>query len=80
MKKQNKSDWQLKELEDFFNSATLPTEPLKLNVVCHITNLRAFIDSHLDILKANNGKETFLPYLNRLHQLKEWVETGGGRP
>jgi len=30
-----------------------------------------FIDTHLATVKANNGNETFLPYLNRLQELKQ---------
>lgn len=75
-----KTEWNIKELEKFFNETTLPTVPIKLNVVCHITNLRAFIDSHIEIVKANFERPTFEPYLQRLQQLKAWIEAGGGAP
>jgi hypothetical protein len=69
-----KTEWNIKELETFFNENKLPAPPIKLNVVCHITNVRAFIDSHLDILKTNFERPTFEPYLFRLQQLKQWIE------
>jgi hypothetical protein len=74
MKTQTASPWDIETLEKFFKENTLPPPPIKLNVVCHITNVRAFIDSHIDILKENEGKETYLPYLQRLYQLKDWIE------
>jgi hypothetical protein len=69
--------WNIEELDLFFKSAKLPDPPIKLNPVCVITNVRGYIDFHLDIVNANNGKETFLPYLNRLHQLKDLITNYG---
>lgn len=62
---------EITELEDFFTGIKLPDEPLKLNPYSTIVNLPVFIESHLTIVKANNGKQTFLPYLNRLQKLKQ---------
>jgi hypothetical protein len=69
--------WNIEELELFFNSVKLPEPPIKLNPVCVITNVRGYIDFHLDIVNANNGKETFLPYLKRLNQLKDLIINNG---
>lgn len=59
------------ELENYFASIELPTQPIKLNRWSTITDCSLFIESHLAIVKANNGKQTFLPYLNRLQELKQ---------
>ena len=63
------------ELENYFNGITLPTQPLKLNKCNTITNCSLFIESHFATVKANNGKRTFLPYLNRLQELKQVLTT-----
>jgi len=36
-----------------------------------IINIEKFIEAHLETVKANNGNKVFLPYLNRLKELKE---------
>lgn len=63
------------ELENYFTGITLPTQPLKLNRCSTITNCSLFIESHFATVKANNGKRTFLPYLNRLQELKQVLTT-----
>lgn len=59
------------ELENYFTSIELPTQPVKLNRCSTITDCSLFIESHFATVKANNGKRTFLPYLNRLQELKQ---------
>lgn len=63
------------ELENCFTGITLPTQPVKLNRCSTITNCSLFIESHFATVKANNGKRTFLPYLNRLQELKQVLTT-----
>jgi hypothetical protein len=63
------------ELENYFTGITLPTQPVKLNGCSTITNCSLFIESHFATVKANNGKRTFLPYLNRLQELKQVLTT-----
>ena len=63
------------ELENYFTNITLPTQPIKLNKCSTITNCSLFIESHFATVKANNGKRTFLPYLNRLQELKQVLTT-----
>lgn len=58
-------------LENYFKSIKLPTQPIKLNEWTTITDCSLFIDSHFATVKANNGKRTFLPYLNRLKEIKQ---------
>lgn len=63
------------ELENYFSGIALPTQPVKLNPYSTITNCSLFIESHFATVKANNGKRTFLPYLNRLQELKQVLTT-----
>ncbi|WP_207759809.1 DUF6965 family protein [Flavobacterium cyanobacteriorum] len=63
------------ELENYFASIELPTQPIKLNRCSTITDCSLFIKSHFATVKANNGKRTFLPYLNRLQELKQVLTT-----
>ena len=63
------------ELENYFASIELPTQPVKLNRCSTITDCFLFIESHFATVKANNGKRTFLPYLNRLQELKQVLTT-----
>lgn len=71
--KEKPQNWSndIKELVTYFNSIELPTEPIKLNKFSTIMDCSLFIDTHLATVKANNGNETFLPYLNRLQELKQ---------
>ena len=59
------------ELENYFAGIEPPTQPVKLNNCSTITDCSLFIETHLATVKANNGKETFLPYLNRLQEFKQ---------
>jgi hypothetical protein len=59
------------ELENYFKSIELPTQPVMLNPHSTIKDCSLFIKSHIATAKANNGKRVFLPYLNRLQELKQ---------
>lgn len=63
------------ELENYFTGMILPTQLVKLNRCSTITNCSLFIESHFATVKANNGKRTFLPYLNRIKALKKELTT-----
>ena len=63
------------ELEIYFARIELPTKPLKLNPCSLITNISLFIENHFATVKANNGYRTYLPYLNRLQELKKILTT-----
>lgn len=65
---------EITELEIFFNSISLPTYPIELNQSTTLLNVAKFIDSHFQTIKSNNGCETFEPYLNRLMELKKYLE------
>jgi len=63
------------ELENYFTEIALPTQPVKINRCSTIEDCSLFIESHFATVKANNGKRTFLPYLNRLQELKQVLIT-----
>jgi hypothetical protein len=63
------------ELENYFTGITLPTQPVQLKQAETIFNCSLFIESHFTTVKGNNGKRTFLPYLNRLQELKQVLTT-----
>jgi len=75
--KEKPKNWSndITELENYFASIELPTQPVKLNPYSTITDCFLFIESHFATVKANNGKRTFLPYLNRLQELKQVLTT-----
>ncbi len=66
-----KWDADISELKTFFENITITNKPIKLNQSTIIINCQTFIENHLATVKANNGRETFIPYLNRLKRLKE---------
>ena len=66
-------DHEITELENYFASIDIPAEPVMLNSYTKISNCSLFIQSHTATVKANNGKRTMLPYLNRLQELKNAI-------
>ena len=63
--------WDITELQSFFTAFPLPAQPIRLNNCNTITNIENFIDTHLEVLKHNNGNRTFAPYYHRLIELKQ---------
>lgn len=57
-------------LESFYMAVSLPTKAIKLNDGATITDCPKFILSHLNMIKSNAGKHTYLPYLQRLRLLQ----------
>ncbi len=66
-------DNQLTELENYFANTTLPEQPVRLNQCTTVTNVPNFIASHFATLNANNGKRRFLPFLDRLQELRQHI-------
>ena len=60
-------------MERFFQLIKLPDEPIKLDKITTIIDLPLFIKSHLDIVKAQNGKKRYEPYLDRLKFLRSMI-------
>ena len=63
---------EISELETYFKSIEIPNNPLKINSYSTILDCSLFIESHFSTVKANNGRTTYKPYLNRLHELKQY--------
>lgn len=59
------------ELETYFNTIQLPKNPINFKQGSKIIDCTVFIDSHFATVKRNNGNSTFLPYLNRLKEIKQ---------
>lgn len=59
------------DLESFFYSRKLPTEPIKLNGYTTILNPSKFIESHFLTLRANMANDTFSTFFERLVTLKK---------
>ena len=74
VKKQN---WnaEIKSVEDFLKNVQLPTEPIELNWFITIVNCEKFVKSHLEIVKANNGNNTYRNALDRLIEFTEILKT-----
>lgn len=72
-KKEQPENWnnEIEVMEDFFKELTTEKQPIQLNTSSTITDVPTFVKSHLTTVKANNGNKTFLPYLNRLQELKQ---------
>lgn len=69
MKEKADDKWNVTELEEFFNSVELPAGPIQLDECTLITDVQKFIHVELQIVKEQNGKDRYLPYLERLKQL-----------
>ena len=63
--------WDISGLQLFFQTATLPTDPVKLDQCTTILNVRNMVSSHFETVKAQNGNPRYLPYLLRLELLKQ---------
>lgn len=73
------ADWtqELNDLEAYVKTATLP-KSLRISGCENIVNMNKFVSSHVEHLRANNGIESFLPYLNRLMVVKQLTEKNNG--
>lgn len=72
----NQELWDIESLESFFaNLPPLLNKPITLNQGTTITDIQTFINRHLAVLKANNGKETFKVFWERLEALRLLLNT-----
>jgi hypothetical protein len=60
----------LPDIEQFFNSVSLPKE-VKLSKFETIIDVKKFVRSHLEVLKSNSGNVAYMPFYERLLKLKE---------
>jgi len=72
-KKEQPQNWSndIAVLENYFKNIEQQTKFLKLNDCTTIIDFTKYIESHFATIKKNNGNRTFLPYLNRLQELKQ---------
>ena len=59
-------------LEKYFLSIQLPQD-IHLNKHTYLFDVGVFIKSHLSFVRANENKVTYLPYLNRLIELEQFL-------
>ena len=70
----NLTGWNIHELENYFNTIDLNRKPFVFIAGHEIINLKMFVNSHFEVVKAQSGNETFEPYLLRLQQVKKNIE------
>lgn len=58
------------ELENYFAGVEPSHQPIVLDRYITITNYSLFIESHFATVTRNNGNKTYLPYLQRLQELR----------
>lgn len=68
---QGKWELEIDELEKFFATIPLPTNPIQLRSGVTVIDIRKCIENNLLYVKAHNGNKTYLPYLEQLRQLKQ---------
>ncbi len=71
----DKWDAEIAECEAYFKNASLPVGIVKLNAWTTITDARLFVESSLATVKNYNGNRYFLPYLNRLQEFINQLNT-----
>lgn len=52
----------------------MPSEPIQLDAITTITSPIRFVETHIMISQQYSGKRIFLPYLQRLKNLKALIE------
>jgi hypothetical protein len=67
---EGKWDQDIAELQNFFSLIKLPTDATRISQGVLITDPNLFISSHLSVVKAHNGNTRYLPYLERLYELR----------
>lgn len=71
-----KWDKAIAEIEEFLKTNTEWLSPIKLSPAIVVTDPRKFILAELEVVRANNGAESYQPYLNRiltaLEHTKKW--------
>lgn len=75
MKQSNNWDDEIREIEKFFSTHETPGR-VRLNSWSLIVNVDLFLSSHLCMVKHHNGNKVYLPYLERLFELKKIIENG----
>lgn len=66
-------DIEIEKLDAFFKTIQYP-KSIIVHTYMKIEDMDKFLDSHFQMVRKNNGKFTFLPYLHRLRSLKIFFE------
>ena len=67
---------ELQELTEFYKTANIPDEPIKINRYLTLLKPREFVPREIEKLKAFNGSEVVHDSLfNHLRELKEYILT-----
>jgi len=66
---------EISELEIYYSENQMTKKSIKLNQCTKIIDVPKFIESHFAIVKANIGNKRYLPYFNRLQELKNLIKT-----
>lgn len=76
LRRETDDSWadEIGQLEQFYSKITFPSAPVRLCRCSTVVNGPLFVESHLAIVKANQGKRTFLPYLERLRKFREVLD------
>lgn len=64
---------EVSELERFFETNTLPDEPIKLDSFSTILDPQKYVTAHIQTLKGSPGNPTFLPYFKRMKEFKHYL-------
>ncbi len=70
------ADKEIQEMEEFFKTADLP-KTIELSAGSVITNVPAFVFSHLQIIKLRKGVGIFEVFYDRLVLVKEKLSAAG---
>jgi hypothetical protein len=65
---------QIDELEQYFAGIQLPTGAIKLKSFCIANNVSRLVETHIATLRKYDGNKYFSSYLDRLNDLKTYLE------
>jgi|GEM_PF-4478853 len=58
-----------------FDFSNITNHPIRLDAGTVIEDPKSFIESHLEICNAHNGKRAYYPYYQRLKKVSEYIKT-----
>jgi len=64
----------LEDLKTYFANKTLPKGKFRLNSCVVLINVNLFVKSSIMTLERNKGNMTYMPYYDRLVELKNKLE------
>jgi hypothetical protein len=66
-------EYEIEQLERFFDKINFLSEPIKLDQCSTITDIPLFIQTHLSISKYQSKNRRYRPYFQRLIQFRNVV-------